>query len=185
MKKYKFKTKPFDHQLIALDKSWDKKVYALFMEMGTGKTKVIIDNIGILKQQDEINIAVIVAPKSVYLNWENEFNTHLSDEVPYKIYAWNRDKNETEVTNAILDNKLGVYLINVEALSHQSGVKFLKDVLLRYRNSIMVIDESTTIKNQSAIRSKNILKLSQTPKYKESTNRITSNKVSIRSIYSM
>ena len=63
MKKYKFKTKPFDHQLIALDKSWDKKVYALFMEMGTGKTKVIIDNIGILKQQDEINIAVIVAPK--------------------------------------------------------------------------------------------------------------------------
>jgi SNF2 family DNA or RNA helicase len=166
MKKYKFKTKPFDHQLIALDKSWSKKVYALFMEMGTGKTKVIIDNIGILKQQNEINIAVIVAPKSVYLNWENEFNTHLSDEVPYKIYAWNRDKNETEVTNAILDNKLGVYLINVEALSHQSGVKFLKDVLLRYRNSIMVIDESTTIKNQSAIRSKNILKLSQTPKYK-------------------
>ena len=52
MKKYKFKTKPFDHQLIALDKSWDKKVYALFMEMGTGKTKVIIDNIGILKQQE-------------------------------------------------------------------------------------------------------------------------------------
>jgi hypothetical protein len=40
MKKYKFKTKPFDHQITALDKSWDKKVYALFMEMGTGKTKV-------------------------------------------------------------------------------------------------------------------------------------------------
>ena len=109
MKKYKFKTKPFDHQLIALDKSWSKKVYALFMEMGTGKTKVIIDNIGILKQQDEINIAVIVAPKSVYLNWENEFNTHLSDEVPYKIYACNTDKNETELTNAILDNKLRIY----------------------------------------------------------------------------
>ena len=37
MKKYKFKTKPFDHQMKALRDSWDAKYYALFMEMGTGK----------------------------------------------------------------------------------------------------------------------------------------------------
>jgi len=41
MTKYKFKTEPFAHQKTALEKCWDKKEYALFMEMGTGKTKVI------------------------------------------------------------------------------------------------------------------------------------------------
>ena len=46
--KYKFKTKPYEHQLEALKRSWNKKEYAYFMEMGTGKSKVLIDNIAIL-----------------------------------------------------------------------------------------------------------------------------------------
>ena len=37
--KYKFKTKPYAHQITALEKSWNKKEYAYFMEMGTGKSK--------------------------------------------------------------------------------------------------------------------------------------------------
>ena len=46
--KYKFKTKPYEHQLEALKRSCNKKEYAYFMEMGTGKSKVLIDNIAIL-----------------------------------------------------------------------------------------------------------------------------------------
>jgi transposase len=34
---YKFKTKPYQHQLNALARSWDKEYFAYFMEMGTGK----------------------------------------------------------------------------------------------------------------------------------------------------
>ena len=41
---YKFKTKPYAHQLKTLKMSWDKKACAYFMEMGTGKSKVLIDN---------------------------------------------------------------------------------------------------------------------------------------------
>jgi len=40
---YDFKTKPFDHQRKAFYMSRDKKAFALLMEQGTGKTKVIID----------------------------------------------------------------------------------------------------------------------------------------------
>jgi transposase len=36
---YKFKTKPYEHQLDALKASWDKENFAYFMEMGTGKSK--------------------------------------------------------------------------------------------------------------------------------------------------
>ena len=45
---YKFKTKPYAHQITALEKSWNKAHFAYFMEMGTGKSKVLIDNIAML-----------------------------------------------------------------------------------------------------------------------------------------
>ena len=40
--KYKFKTPPYEHQLKALEMSWAKPYFALFMEMGTGKSKVSV-----------------------------------------------------------------------------------------------------------------------------------------------
>ena len=60
---YQFKTEPFDHQRKALEGSWSAKFHAYFMEMGTGKSKVAIDNMGILYDKGEINAVLIVAPK--------------------------------------------------------------------------------------------------------------------------
>ena len=53
---YKFKTKPYAHQMTALEKSWNKETYAYFMEMGTGKTKVLIDNLAMLYDLSLIHI---------------------------------------------------------------------------------------------------------------------------------
>ena len=89
MKKYKFKTKPFDHQMKALRDSWDAKYYALFMEMGTGKSKVLIDNISMLYDNGKINGVLIVAPKGVVKNWyEGEIPTHLVDHIEHKNILW-------------------------------------------------------------------------------------------------
>jgi superfamily II DNA or RNA helicase len=52
---YKFKMKPYKHQLTALEKSWNKETYAYFMEMGTGKTKVLIDNAAMLYDKGKID----------------------------------------------------------------------------------------------------------------------------------
>ena len=52
---YKFKKKPYAHQLTALEKSWNRQTYAYFMEMGTGKTKVLIDNIAMLYDKGKID----------------------------------------------------------------------------------------------------------------------------------
>ena len=62
MQDYQFKTQPFDHQLKALKDSWSAEFYALFMEMGTGKSKVAIDTMGMLYQSDKIDSALILAP---------------------------------------------------------------------------------------------------------------------------
>ena len=65
---YKFKTKPYAHQITALEKSWNKEVFAYFMEMGTGKSKVLIDNVSMLYDKGKINGLLLVAPKGVYKN---------------------------------------------------------------------------------------------------------------------
>ena len=81
---YKFKTPPYGHQLTALEKSWQKKVYALFMEMGTGKTKVAIDNLAMLYDKGKVNGALIIAPKGVYKTWySQEFPIHMPN--PYSL----------------------------------------------------------------------------------------------------
>ncbi len=82
---YKFKTKPYAHQLRALEMSWDKKCFAYFMEMGTGKSKVLIDNTAILYDNGKINGVLIVAPKGVYKNWySSEIPTHLPNHIEKK-----------------------------------------------------------------------------------------------------
>ena len=62
---YKFKTKPYAHQLTALEKSWNKETFSYFMEMGTGKSKVLLDNISMLYDKGKINGVLIIAPKEL------------------------------------------------------------------------------------------------------------------------
>ena len=86
---YKFKTKPYAHQLKALEMSCNKEVFAYFMEMGTGKSKVLLDNISMLYDKGKINGALIVAPKGVYKNWlESEIPEHLVDHIQKKAILW-------------------------------------------------------------------------------------------------
>jgi len=94
MWKYPYKTTPYEHQRNALNQSAEKTQWAYFMEMGTGKTKVTIDNIAYLYLQRKINSVLIIAPKSVYLNWETEIEIHMPDVLKYKIYKWNVDKDK-------------------------------------------------------------------------------------------
>ena len=73
-----FKTKPYEHQLEALEKSYDKEEFALFMEMGCGKSKVVIDNFVHLYREEKINGVLIIAPKGVYDTWYSKEIPNLS-----------------------------------------------------------------------------------------------------------
>ena len=86
---YKFKTKPYEHQLKALEMSWDKEFFAYFMEMGTGKSKVLIDNIAMLYDKGKIDGALIVAPKGVVGTWYiNQVPDHLPDHIEKTNVLW-------------------------------------------------------------------------------------------------
>ena len=167
---YKFKTVPYAHQLTALEKSWEKEVYAYFMEMGTGKSKVLIDNISMLYDKGKINGALIIAPKGVYQNWYNsEIPTHLVDHIDKKMVLWQAMINKTQArkldTLFKTGEELHILIMNVEAFSTKKGVDFAHK-FLSCHNALIAIDESTTIKNPGAKRTKNILGLSKYSKYR-------------------
>ena len=167
---YKFKTKPFAHQLKALEMSWDKKVFAYFMEMGTGKSKVLIDNMSMLYDKGLINGALIIAPKGVYKNWfDSEIPTHMPDHIEKKMVLWESTVNKTKEKelNTLFksDHDLHILIMNVESLSTKKGKQFAFR-FLNCHKSLMAIDESTTIKNPSAIRTKNIIGLGDKVAYK-------------------
>jgi SNF2 family DNA or RNA helicase len=158
MWKYPYKTNPYEHQRNALNQSAEKTQWAYFMEMGTGKTKVTIDNMAYLFLQRKIMAALVIAPKSVYTNWESEIEIHMPDVIKYKTYKWNIDKpKDYHELSKLRDLK--IFLINVEALSTKRGFDACVDYLRENKLNFVVLDESTTIKNRSAKRTKNILAL--------------------------
>ena len=164
MQKYEYKTQPYEHQRKALNNGGLLKNYAYFMEMGTGKTKVAIDNVAYLWQNEEIKECVVIAPNSVYTNWVQEIVNHCP--LPTNIWCWKISKDK-ELIKSDKENKLSFILMNVEALSHKSGQKWLQNrINLNGKAMMMIIDESTTIKNPTALRTKAICKLGTAVKYR-------------------
>ena len=167
---YKFKTKPYAHQITALEKSWNRETYAYFMEMGTGKTKVLIDNAAMLYDKGKIDGLLIVAPKGVIGTWyDQELPTHLPNHIENVTILWqsNITKTQREKLETLFDveESLHILIMNVEALSTTKGKDFAEK-FISCHSTLMVIDESTTIKNPKARRTKNIIKLSTQTKYR-------------------
>ena len=166
---YKFKTEPYEHQKDALKKCWNKEAFAIFAEMGTGKTKIALDNACILYNKDKIDRLLVIAPKGTYMNWvDQEIPTHIPDYIEKKVLAWkpsNSEKYKAELRKfREYDYKLKIFVMNVEALSTVKGLK--QAGLFLIGKSMMIVDESTTIKNPQAKRTKNILALAKESKYR-------------------
>lgn len=172
MLSYDYETQPYDHQRKALEDSWAAEFYALLMEMGTGKTKVAIDTMGVLYEAGKIKAALVIAPKGVYDNWvKGEIPIHLPKRIPRQIVRWTPAKTqkfENELKDFIVDRdpKLKVFVMNVEAFSTDRGLDAAEAFLYQNPDNIVVVDESTTIKNRKAARTKNIIALQKRAKYR-------------------
>lgn len=168
---FAFKTKPFEHQRKAFYLSRDRDVFALFMEQGTGKSKIIVDTIAWLYAKGEIDAVLIVSPNSVKSNWAlDELPTHMPDNIPYRVAVWDsrQTKAVTEGLDALwsTDGALPILVMNVEAFSRGEGAKFAEKFVTSFMRPMMVVDESTRIKNPSANRTKNIVAVGRRAAYR-------------------
>ena len=168
--KYKFKLQPYEHQLTALRKGWNLEEFAFFMDMGTGKSKVLIDNFSVLYDRGHITGVLIIAPKGVYRNWSrNEIPTHMPEHVLTDICVWQPNHTQkflqTWKSLFIPNDNLKIFLMNIEAFSTRKGVEVAEKFLLAH-TVLMAIDESTTIKSKKAKRTKSIVKLGKSAKFR-------------------
>ena len=167
---YKFKTQPFKHQEDVLKISWNQSVWAYFMEMGTGKSKVLVDNIAMLYDKGKINGALIIAPKGVYRNWmSQEIPIHLASHIQPKMVLWTASTSKTKQKeyDSLFETgyDLHILIMNVEAFSTKKGLDFAGRFLRTHR-TLMAVDESTSIKTPTAKRTKSILSIGKLANYR-------------------
>ena len=155
--KYIFFSEPYDHQREAFDVSADAANFALLLDMGTGKTKVTLDTVGYLFEKSKIEFVLVVAPKGVIPNWIPEIEAHLPPRIEREVVLWNPSlsKQRRDELNDLHTkrSKLKFMLMNVEAFSTKKGTDVAELFVKRFK-TFMVVDESTTIKNRKAKRTK-------------------------------
>jgi SNF2 family DNA or RNA helicase len=111
-----------------------------------------------------------VAPKGVIGTWYNqELPTHLATHIVSKTVLWqaNINQKQQDKLDTLFESgeDLHILIMNVEAFSSEKGTLFAAK-FLNCHKTLMAIDESTTIKNPKAKRTKNIIKLSKLSKYR-------------------
>lgn len=163
-----FKTKPLDHQLKSFEISKELHFYGLFFEQGCGKTKVVIDTCTYLHRAKEIDGLIIIAPNGVHKNWiTEELPKHFN--LDYEAFCWNGDRTKETAKRfeqVINSEKFKVFSFNIEAFVGKKQQELLVRIIKSMR-FLLAIDESQTIKNQSAKRTKFLVdKISKMVKYK-------------------
>jgi len=168
----KFKTKPYKHQLACLKKFGAFPAFALLAEMGTGKTWIAINNIAGLYETGKCDAALIFAPNGVHANWARlELPKHMPEGIDYKVAVWSAsqtkaEKKEIEKIYANDKNHMRIFLMNWEALQNKKGVEAAWRFVESSKQLMIVCDESDSIKNPKAKRTKNLMKLAAFAKWR-------------------
>ena len=145
-----FLLQPYEHQMTMLKCGLKFPQFAYFAEMGTGKTKVIIDLIRIRKKR-----TLIFAPKSVIYNWGEEVDKN--SRMRYHVASGTKSQK----AKALRDLSVAVVITNYETLK-----SFREDKAIWDSFPQVVLDESSRIKNHKAQRTKAILDVFENHQYK-------------------
>ena len=186
---YPFKTEPRKHQLTCWRATKDKEYHALLMDMGTGKSWVVINTAAWLYDHGKINSVLVIAPKGVYSNWlgiwtgynyddASAYEVNELPQVPAHIplhiqwrgayYDANARKAQRDHLDQFLSTPtadLRILTMNVESFVSKD-VQELAEKFLIGTNCLLAIDESLCIKNPKALRTKAMMKLRRLAPYR-------------------
>jgi len=144
----------YPHQKDAVEKLLQLKVGALFMEMGTGKTRTAIELV--IRRREKIDRCVWFCPVSLKRTIQEEIRTHINEES----YSFN---NKTNIKS--LPHDCFWYIVGIESMSSSDRVILTTNSLIDER-TFVIVDESSFIKNQFANRSRYITDISTKSRYK-------------------
>jgi len=168
MDSYKFKTTPYQHQLACWEGSKKQKNYGLLMDMGTGKTKVALDTAAYMYDNGWINAVMVFGNNGSYTNWKQAIEEHLPDHIKRTVGVWsskNKVHEGKEMNEAITSREmcLKFFLMNIEAIAFPKGFEAAFN-FTKSHNTLAIVDESTTIANPKAARTKAAWKIGSVAK---------------------
>lgn len=153
IKKIKFdyepKTKPFSHQIEAINYIKRNNIVALFDEQGLGKTKILIDALSWNIRNKDIDKALIVCKKHLIKTWYNEIIKH-SHLFPVIITGTKNFRGKSFLAIGQF------YIVNYEIITQDLD---LIKLILKNRKFAIVLDEAQRIKNPLSKTSKAIFSI--------------------------
>lgn len=157
-KDFKFKTEPYPLQLRAFNAGRGRNRFAMFMEMGTGKTKVALDLAADAFLRGDITQVLVFAPKGVHSQWTestSEKESALQEHcvAPYDKATWPFKELPKPVKK-----KLQVISFNRDALIHDKPFAMMMEYVTR-APTLIIPDESHNYANAGSGRSKALYKL--------------------------
>ena len=181
-KDFKFKTKPFSHQVDGVRFGLNKKKFLLCDDQGLGKTKQIIDLVGCLEKTDTINkVLIVCGVNSLKYNWQSEIGIHSNEKgwvlgTRFRKTTGKAYEGSTKDKLADLDNLPDCrYLItNIESLRvgaekisktkyHFPIAEKLQELCNNGTISMIAFDECHKSKDPTSLQSRAMLKV--TAKY--------------------
>ncbi len=156
------KVKPrFKHQETVLNDTRDREAFAVFWEQGTGKTRLALDTMVHLAQQDKIDAMLILAPNGVHQLW-------IDDEIPEWVGTgdglytafWTSSKAGTQRHAHMIEESMSapfsIMAMGYEGFMTKKGKAWARKFLTK-RKVLFVLDESTAIKTPSIKRTKSVV----------------------------
>lgn len=144
------------HQADAVNKVLPSRIGALFMEMGTGKSRTAIELVA--RRREKIDRVIWFCPVSLKETVRQEVLKH-TDCMPVDIHVFNGRTNERNIPAATW------HIVGIESMSLSNRVALTVNKLITSR-TMVILDESSYIKGHNAIRTLRITKLCERARYR-------------------
>lgn len=193
---WRYRTDPYEHQDTVFKRTRDEPAWGLFLDMGCGKSKILIDTTCWLYCEGRINGLFLIAPKGVYGTWTDETIGQLVTHLPLdvlaraKILKWRSNHATKKFQEELQDllstdqDDLAIFVMNAEALTSRpavgAAVAFLKS-----RAVLMGVDEATLIKTPTAQVTQKVVALGRGARFRRvlTGTPVTNSPLDVYSLY--
>ena len=174
---YRFKTRPFETQRKALNKAYGRSAFALYMDMGTGKSKVTVDLASALYVEGQIKATVILVKASLRDNWkgtDDGIKEGFLGHSPVSVSVHLPNGGDAAAVKSFRKwhgsngpNVMPVLICSVESLSQGRAIDIIEEFIHGHEGKVLTaVDEAHHIANHKSIRSKRCHSIGAMSKYR-------------------
>lgn len=149
-------TELLPHQVPAVERMMPTRVGGLFMDMGTGKTRVAIETVA--RRRQKVRRVIVYCPVSLKATWRREILKHTTCATA-DIHVFDDKTSCRNLPHAFW------YIVGIESMSASRRVALAAHRLTTAETAV-IVDESSYIKGHKALRTQRITRYSEAARYR-------------------